>query len=61
MADAVRAGRIPSGSSRSMTLAQMAELQLWQVGRRRLLRPGHRCPLSGEGGEWDVSIVCPQE
>lgn len=60
MADAVHAGRIQSGSSGvPVTLAQMAELQLGWVGRRLLLSPRHRCPLSWEGGEWDVSIVCP--
>lgn len=62
MADAVHAGRIQSGSSRvPVTLAQMAELQLGRVGRRLLLSPRHRCPLSWEGGERDVSIFCPAD
>lgn len=61
MADAVHAGQIQSGSSHvPVTLAQMAELQLWRLVRRLLLSPGHRCPLAWEGGEWDVSIVCPR-
>lgn len=62
MADAVCAGRSQSGSSRvPVTLAQMAELQLWQAGRRLLLSPGHRCPFSWEGEQWDVCTVCPQD
>lgn len=53
-------GRIQSGSSRvPVTLAQMAELQLWRIVRRLLLGFRHWCPLAWKGGSWMRPVVCP--